>query len=492
MVDKIYSFLPFNFMRLDGETLVVNAGGDYLFLSEEDFGTFAKGEMPKNHYRYLDLKAKSFLYETTPDFAVQLLATQYRTKKSFLREFTGLHMMVITLRCNQKCKYCQVSSEHADAKRFDMTTDTASKCVDLIFKTPSPYIKIEFQGGEPLLNYDTMTFVVKYARKLNRRYKKDLEFVVCTNLTSITDEQLSFCKNEGIYISTSLDGPNEIHDYNRVSEDGDGTYAKVIESIEKAQGVIGRENVSALMTATKISLGHFPEVVAEYISHGFNSVFFRPINPYGMANKYKESLGYSVEEFLESYREGLEYIIELNLKGKFIIEEYARLVLRRILTPFTTGFVDLQSPTGAAIGGVIYDYNGNIFVADEGRMLARKGDMKFFMGTVNEDYLRIFKGKTARETVESSCVECLPECCDCAFNMWCGADPVRNYVTQGNLIGYRPTNDFCEKNREIIKYLLRKYEASDEDVKNVFWSWLTSIPISEIESFGKLEDVCKP
>ena len=339
---KSYSFLPFNFMRIDGEVLVVNPGGDYLFLSEEDFRAFAKGEMLKGHPQYLSLKAKHFLYDTTPDFAVSLLATQYRTKKSFLRGFTGLHMMVITLRCNQKCKYCQVSSEHADADKFDMSIDTARKCVDLAFKSPSPYIKIEFQGGEPLLNYETMKFVVGYAKERNLSHKKDLEFVVCTNLIFVTDEQLSFFKNEGVYISTSLDGPHEIHDSNRISEDRDGTYARVIESMERAQRVVGRENVSALMTATKTSLGRFPEVVDEYISRGFNSIFFRSINPYGMADKYKQSLGYSVEEFLKSYRDGLEYIIELNLQGQFIVEEYARIVLRRILTPFTTGFVDLR------------------------------------------------------------------------------------------------------------------------------------------------------
>ena len=162
------------------------------------------------------------------------------------------------------------------------------------------------------------------------------------------------------------------------------------------------------------------------------------------------------------------------------------------LAPFSALFTNLRSPSGAAIGGVIYDHDGKVFVADEGRMLARKGDMKFFMGTVDEDYLQVFTGEAVRKCVESSCVECLPECCDCAFNIWCGADPVRNYATQGDLIGYRPTSDFCQKNRGMIQYLLRKYEYSDENVKNVFWSWLTSIPATEMESFGKPENVCKP
>ena len=111
MADKnLYKFMPFNFMRLNAGVLVVNMGGDYLRLSNNDFEGFLNKSLGRNNPRYLDLMAKNFLYEDSCEFPIQLLATQYRTRKSFLREFTGLHMMVITLRCNHKFKYCQVSS----------------------------------------------------------------------------------------------------------------------------------------------------------------------------------------------------------------------------------------------------------------------------------------------------------------------------------------------------------------------------------------------
>ena len=42
-----------------------------------------------------------------------------------------------------------------------------------------------------------------------------------------------------------------------------------------------------------------------------------------------------------------------------------------MLTPFATGFVDLQSPAGVGISGAIYDYDGSVYVSDEARMMAR-------------------------------------------------------------------------------------------------------------------------
>lgn len=492
MIDqKQYKLLPFNFMRLNGSTLITNMGGDFLILSSDTFDRFVNYNICPTESIYLDLKAKHFIYDNSPNLPIQLLATQYRTKKSFLRNFTALHMVVVTVRCNQKCKYCQVSSEHADASKFDMTTETAKKCVDLIFRTPSQYIKIEFQGGEPLLNFDAVRYIVEYAEEQNHKYNKSLEFVICTNLTSVNDEQLAFCKIHNIYISTSLDGPAEIHNQNRLMENKCGSYQEVVKGLQKAQSLLGQDKISALMTTTRTSMGRFPEIVDEYLSLGFNTIFFRSLNPYGMANKHEKMLGYSTQEFVESYCEGLDYIIELNLKGTLFIEQYASLILRRMLTPFATGFVDLQSPTGAGIGGVIYDYNGNVFVADEGRMLARKGDMQFLMGHVDDGYKSLFGGDTIRQTVASSCVECLPQCCNCGFQIWCGADPVRNYTTQGDLIGYRPTNEFCQKNMALIKYILGKIHNASDEVLDVIWSWITGTHINLNNLSGTLENKCE-
>lgn len=99
--------------------------------------------------------------------------------------------------------------------------------------------------------------------------------------------------------------------------------------------------MSALMTTTKDNINNFKEIIDEYIRLGFTGIFFRPLNPYGEGYKNLSSIGYSIEEFVEAYKKGLDYIIDINLCGKKFIEFFTLLLLKRILTPFSTGFVDL-------------------------------------------------------------------------------------------------------------------------------------------------------
>ena len=49
-----------------------------------------------------------------------------------------------------------------------MTQETASKALDLVFRSPSPTLKIEFQGGESLLNFPLIKFIVDEALEKNR------------------------------------------------------------------------------------------------------------------------------------------------------------------------------------------------------------------------------------------------------------------------------------------------------------------------------------
>jgi radical SAM protein with 4Fe4S-binding SPASM domain len=76
-------------------------------------------------------------------------------------------------------------------------------------------------------------------------------------------------------------------------------------------------------------------------------------------------------------------------------------------------------------------------------MLAEMGDKTFRLGNVHANtYDEIFGGHQLRSLVENSIIESLPGCADCAFQPFCGCDPLENYATQGSVMGHRPTSAF--------------------------------------------------
>lgn len=472
-----YRILPFQFKHLSEDTvLLVNEGGDFTFLDPVTFDAFVRHRLSEQDDSFFTLKSHLFLAQEECETSLQKLAARYRTKKAFLRDFTTLHMMVITLRCNQRCEYCQVSCADEDAHMYDMGKDVAQHVIDMIFSAPTTNPKIEFQGGEPLLNWSVIEDTVIYAEQCAEKTGKKVEFVICTNLTLITKEQLYFCRDHNIALSTSLDGPEYLHDACRKTKSGGGTYHVFLEKLELARHILGHDGVDALMTTSAISLEHLQDVIEEYVQRGMNGIFIRSLNPYGFAAEQAASLSYSTKDFAEKYLQALDFIIQLNHKV-FFPEHFATLLFSRILTPFPTGFVDLQSPSGAGISGVIYDYDGSVFPADEARMLARMGDRHFCLGNVTKDtYQDIFTGKKLKNITMQSCVETTVPCAWCVYQAYCGTDPVRNYLESGKESRNMAETPFCIKHRLIFDGLFQRLRQADSKTQDIIWSWITHNP----------------
>jgi len=459
------------------EVFVVNDVGEHAFLSPSVFQSFAAHALTHTSTAYAELKAKHFLSDSSTSVPIELLATKYRTKKSFLEGFVKLHLFVVTLRCDHTCHYCQVSRVTENRGRFDMSGETAERAVNLMFRSPARSLKVEFQGGEPLLNFERIEHVVDLVETRNATEGKNIEFVVATNLAPLTEAMVSFMKEHSIFVSTSLDGPAHIHNANRPRR-GDDSYEIATRNIAWVRRVLGVERVAAIMTTTALTLQHPEEIVDEYVVKGFNSVFLRPVSPYGFAVRTGIATEYGTGSFLDFYKRALRHIIELNRGGTPFLEVYAQILLRRILTPFATGYVDLQSPAGAGTGVAVYNYDGDVYASDEARMLAEMGDRSFRLGNVHtQTFEELFAGPVVRKLLEASCVETLPGCTDCAFAPYCGADPLFHWATQGDPIGHRPTSAFCDKNMDLIRHLIELFRSGDEFIERLFISWATESPV---------------
>ena len=476
-----YSLLPFRFDRWEeSRYLLINEVGEYELLPSLEFHQFVGHQLPPSSAFYSKLKAKHFLTDKSSSGLFDELASKYRTKKSFLDGFTKLHIFVTTLRCNQSCPYCQVSRQNEDAGSFDMSDEAMFRSIDLMLQSPAKAVTMEFQGGEPLLNFELIQKAVIYSKEQNESIGKYIKYVVCTNLGTLKDEHLDFLKKHEILVSTSLDGPEFLHNKNRPMGKTP-SYNLVTANINRAKEALGKQSVSALMTTTRESLKYPKEIVDEYLKMDMGSIFFRDLNPYGFAVKTSAAIGYPTSEFMRFYKEALAYIIQINRDGRTFSEAMTSMILTKILTPWPIGFVDMQSPSGAGIGVVVYNYDGDVYASDESRMLVEMGQSVFRMGNVFEnDYSEIFFGETMQNIASASCNEALAGCSDCAYQPFCGADPVRHFSTQGDIYGDRPSSGYCQKHMGAIKHVFDQLLRADEDLERIFWAWITHDDVNRI------------
>jgi uncharacterized protein len=467
-----YQLAPFRLGRLEGDRYIVtNDVGEYVVLPREELVAFVNHTLATDHASFKALKSKHFLFDDRSRVALDLLALKYRTRTDQLSAFTGLHIFVVTLRCDHSCQYCQVSRQTEQSAHFDMSREHAERALEFTFRSPSPTIKIEFQGGESLLNFELIRYIVERAVELNQQHAKSLQFVIATNLSRLTDDILSFCEAHQIFLSTSLDGPAALHNAQRPVRGGN-SHQTTVDAIHRARRALGPNAISALMTTTQASLGRVEEIIDEYVRLEFHSIFLRNLSPYGFAVRKATARHYGVEEWIAFYKRGLAHILDLNARGYPLREEFTAILLQKIFSPRGSNYVDLQSPAGIGIGAVVYNYDGAVYASDEGRMLAEMGDHSFRLGHLGRDsYETIMASETLLTHLSETMLEGVPMCNDCPFLPYCGADPVFHQATLGDPVGHKAFSAFCKKQMAVLSHVIGLLEG-DARVRDILLGWL--------------------
>jgi uncharacterized protein len=470
--------------------LLTNLEGNFLVLSGEEFRAFAQGQVAPESELYARLRDGNFL---RAHYDVKRATETLARRKNFIGYGPNLHMLVVTLRCNETCVYCHASRAPMEAEKVDMTPEIAEKCVDLALSSTSPGITIEFQGGEPLVNFEVVKHVIDYARKKNATLPsgpKALEFTMVSNLSMMDEEKLKFLLENAVQICTSIDGPKGLHDKQRKlpalklasgEKSGGSAWEASVTWIKRINAEYTRMGldptlyrVEALLTTTNETLPLWKEVVDQYVALGCRAIFLRPLDPFGFVEKTGERLEYPRAEYLAYYRRCVDYMIELNLQGVEVLERYAAIFLTKILNGEDPNFLDIRSPGGAGIGALAYNYDGGVFTCDEGRMLHETGDDTFLLGNVSDaTYRNIVGHETVRAVVLASNLDGRPDCVNCAYQPYCGVPPSHSHKTQGTIFGRMRESSLCAVHKGIQDYLFEKIADADPKTMEVFKRWTT-------------------
>ena len=446
--------------------LLTNDAGKYAFLTNEDYHKLVHNGKIDDSSLMNRLKDNFFYYEGDKEVYLRSMIRSIQDSHSYLFCPTSLFILVITNRCNHRCIYCQANG---NAKPADMDIITARKIIERIGQVPTKQVSIEFQGGEPLLNYkvlhDTICFANEYLTD------KRVSFSLVSNLSLLTEEMADFFAEKNVSISTSLDGNQSLHNRNRPIIKGNS-----FESLKEGLAILRSRGikVGAIQTTTKASLNKAKEIIETYIELGMDSIFLRPLTRIGAAARNWKEVGYTPDDYLSFYKDGLDYIVNLNKSGKLKIKEnFASIFLSKLLEGRALNYMELRSPCGAGIGQLAFTAFGDVYTCDEGRMLAEAGDKAFCLGNVfKNDYNDWTENPICKAVCAASLLESIPLCCDCVYQPYCGVCPVLNYSLDGDIISMKPHNDRCRIHEGILDILFDYLYKNDAETIRVLSDWV--------------------
>ncbi len=426
--DYIFNF--YRYKKFKELYLVTLDDGSFRFFNESAFKQIKRRKI-EDEKLLQDLKNFGLIIDQTN---IIRILKKIKKRYLFLENGTSLHIIVPTMKCNLRCTYCfanadSIYTNEKNRNLEDMDEETAKKIVDFIFKTPSKALTIEFQGGECLLKFDIIKFIVKYANELNKKYFKDLRITIVSNLTLITDEMIEFFIDNNVSICTSLDGPKEVHDKNRIYLKDNkkiGSYDIVVKNIKRINKIYKKKGINgkvfSLPTITSFSLPYWKEILDEYVKLNIDMYDIRFLMNTGRAID-KNPLKEDFRKYLEFRNKSLKYISELRKKGIKISERMLNLYYKKIIENFPGYHADYESPCGAIIGQLLYFPNGEIYTCNEGL----NGE-EFCIGNVKIDSWKdIFKKKITASFILNSMIESNPMCDKCAYKPYCGTCQVENY-----------------------------------------------------------------
>jgi len=462
---KDWALLPYNSAKIRDKYILSTFLGAWTFVNEDEFKLINSLRIENDSALFRKLKKHQFILDVK---TVETITKKYRHLHANIFRDTSLHIVVLTTRCNSRCVYCQAEASPSQAS---MSLKTATKILDFLFSSNSRSIRLEFQGGEPLLNWEALEFLVVQAQKQNKFEKKDLLISLVSNLTLFDKKKMSFLLKHGVEICTSLDGPERLHNLNRVFADGKGTYDVVsswLNKINQAYHKSGsRSKVMALPTITRAILPHSVELIDEYVKWGYPAIHLRPLNKLGEAQRNWDAIGYSPEEFNKFWKESLDYILELNTKGIFIREIMASHILSKVLLGKDPLYVDLDSPCGAGRSQLAYAPNGDVYTCDEARMV---GDEAFRLGNVLKDkYQDVMRSQNLFYTSQASLLNLWDY--NSVFCNWAGTCPVMNYRQQGTPIVKITETPMYKIQNFQFGYIFDKL-LYDKKAKDIFNKWI--------------------
>ena len=257
--------------------------------------------------------------------------------------------------CNLSCTYCYKEDLTSPDKGERMEFQTAADAFELLLKEAAARdrVNLVFFGGEPLSNMKLIRAVTDYAERRAAEEGKTVDLSLTTNATLLTDELIEWLDAHRFGLTISMDGPRALHDLNRKTVGGKGTYDVVVAKVRKLLERYRSRPVGARVTLT-------PGVTDVIAIHrhlkqelGFFEVGFSPVTA-GDMETFNLNQAELAEVFAGMKELGRHYL-DSALKG----ENNGFSNMHQLMTDLVEG-TRKALPCGAGLGMLAVDKEGEL------------------------------------------------------------------------------------------------------------------------------------
>lgn len=236
-------------------------------------------------------------------------------KAQLLSPYPVITYFILSEKCNLACKYCFLGNADKDIVSRQMpmmSKDVAQKSLTYLsfqLKLHPEWFdnekEIIFYGGEPLLNFEILKYVVDESNKMKATgdLPRKLHFSMVTNGLLLDKEKIEYLRENEINISISVDGIDYESNVNRVDKSGNDTYKRLMAVLE-----LIREcgwDVGLSITLTERTIEQVDDIIALIEKYKIAGVSFNILHP---TKDFKVNDSY--------YERASDFIIQFFLKAR--------------------------------------------------------------------------------------------------------------------------------------------------------------------------------
>lgn len=177
-------------------------------------------------------------------------------------------VIILSQMCNLACTYCYAQKTRS---KTVLSKNITKKAINAVFdKNAGKKSFVFIGGGEPLVTWDLLEWAINYIHYKANECKNDVEIIITTNATLLTDEKIEFLRDKNIHLGISFDILPSIQNVQRIYPHSDeGSFDKVntvIHKLDEAnieysiRSTITKEHVSKMVDMVQFVIENYKNV----------------------------------------------------------------------------------------------------------------------------------------------------------------------------------------------------------------------------------------